>query len=211
VLALLGGWSKHQLDFVQVYPQANVSTENVYMEIPQGVEFAGCRKDFCLHILQNIYGGKDAGRTWSIHLDAGLKELGFQQSKIDECLYYRGHLVYVDDGIMMDLDPGAVEQAMRDLASKFEIEDEGAIDDYLGVKIEPGEDPGTFYLSQLHLIKSILEDLKLLNHGATTAKSADTPATFENKLHKDTNSDPFAYPWDYCSIIGKMNFLEKST
>jgi hypothetical protein len=33
-------------------------------------------------------------------------------------------LVYVDDGIMMDPDPGAVEQAMRDLASKFEIKDE---------------------------------------------------------------------------------------
>jgi Reverse transcriptase (RNA-dependent DNA polymerase) len=214
LLVLLGGWSTRQLDFVQAYPQAKVSTENVYIEIPQGVEFAGRRKDFCLHILQNIYGGKDAGRTWSIHLDAGLKELGFQRSKINECLYYCGctlFLVYVGNGIMMDPDPGAVEQAMRDLASKFEIEDEGAIDDYLGVKIEPGEDPGTFYLSQLHLIESILEDLKLLNHGAPTAKSANTPATFENKLHKDTKGDPFASPWDYCSIIGKMNFLEKST
>jgi hypothetical protein len=53
-----------------------------------------------------------------------------------------------------------------------------------GVKIKPGEDPGTFYLSQPHLIESILEDLKLLNHGATAAKSADMLATFENKLHK---------------------------
>jgi Reverse transcriptase (RNA-dependent DNA polymerase) len=213
-LALLGGWSTRQLDFVQAYPQAKVSTDQVYIEIPQGVEFSGRRKDFCLHILQNIYGGKDAGRTWSIHLDTGLKELGFRRSMVDECLYYRGQtlfLVYVDDGILMDPDPGAVEQALKDLASKFEIEDEGAIDDYLGVKVEPGATPGTFYLSQPHLIESILEDLKLVNHGDSVAKSADTPATFECKLHKDMTGDPFAYPWDYRSVIGKMNFLEKST
>jgi Reverse transcriptase (RNA-dependent DNA polymerase) len=193
VLALLCGWLTHQLDFVQAYPQAKVLTDNMYIEIPQGIEFSGCQKDFCLHILQNIYGRKDTGCTWSIHLDTGLKELGFQQSKIDECLCYQGctlFLVYVDDGIIMDPDLEEVEQAMKDLLSKFEIKDEGVIDDYLGVKVEPGKDPGTFYLSQPHLIDSILEDLKLSNHGVSEAKSTDTPATFENKLHKDVTGDP---------------------
>jgi Reverse transcriptase (RNA-dependent DNA polymerase) len=214
VLALLGGWSTCPLDFVQVYPQAEVSTDNMFIEIPQGVDFAGRRKDYCLYILQNISGGKDAGCRWSINLDTRLKELGFQQSKIDKCLYYQGRtlfLVYVNDGILMDLDPEEVERAMKDLSSKFEIEDEGTINDYLGVKVEPGKTPGTFYLSQPHLIDSILEDRKLSNHGASKAKSADTPSTFENKLHKDVTSNPFTYPWDYHSVIGKMNFLEKST
>jgi Reverse transcriptase (RNA-dependent DNA polymerase) len=77
VLSLINGWSTRQLDFVQAYPQAKVSTDNVYIDIPQ-VDFKGQRKNFCLHVLQNIYGGKDAGRTWSLHLDAGLKELGFK-------------------------------------------------------------------------------------------------------------------------------------
>jgi hypothetical protein len=111
----------------------------------------------------------------------------------------------------MDLDPEAVEQAMKDLASKFEIEDEGAIDNYLGMKVEPSRDPGTFYLSQPHLIEHILEYLKLSNHSASEAKSANTPATSKNKLHKDVTGDPFTYPWDYHSVIRKMNFLEKST
>jgi hypothetical protein len=74
------------------------------------------------------------------------------------------------------------------------------------VKVEPGKTPGTFYLSQPHLIDSILEDLKLSNHGASEAKSADTPTTFENKLHKDVTGDPFTYLWDYCSIIGRCIF-----
>jgi Reverse transcriptase (RNA-dependent DNA polymerase) len=149
-----------------------------------------------------------------IHLDSGLKELGFKRSAVDDCLYYRGRtlfLVYVDDGILIDPDPAAVERAMSDLSSKFEIEDEGAIDDYLGVKISKGDEPGTFKLTQPHLIDSILEDLQLLNHGKTASKPADTPATFDNRLHKDIDGKPFDYPWEYRSVIGKLNFLEKST
>jgi hypothetical protein len=49
---------------------------------------------------------------------------------VDECLYYRGRtlfLVYVDDGILIDPDPEAVEQALTDIASKFVIKDEGEI------------------------------------------------------------------------------------
>jgi Reverse transcriptase (RNA-dependent DNA polymerase) len=83
-------------------------------------------------------------------LDAGLKELGFRRSKIDDCLYYRGRtlfLVYVDDGIIIDPDSKVINQVMADLASKFEVEDEGAIDDYLGVKIEEGTEAGSLLLS----------------------------------------------------------------
>jgi Reverse transcriptase (RNA-dependent DNA polymerase) len=146
--------------------------------------------NFCLHVLQNTYDGKDTGRTWSLHLDAGLIELAFIQSMWMAALYCWGStmfLVCVDDGILIDPDPAAVEQAMQDLASKFKIEDEGAIDDYLGVKIAKGKEAGTFVLTQPHLIDSVLEDLKLLNHRQTASKVADTPATFENKLHKDVH------------------------
>ena len=67
-------------------------------------------------------------------------------------------------------------------------------------------------LAQPHLIDSILEDQTLINHGKRKeAKAVDTPATFENKLHKDAGGEPFNYPWDYRSVIGKLNFLEKST
>jgi hypothetical protein len=83
----------------------------------------------------------------------------------------------------MDLDPEEVERAMKDLLSKFEIDDEGAVDNYLGVKVEPGKAPGTFYLSHPHLIDSILEDLKLPTM-VPQRPNLLTPATFKNKLHK---------------------------
>jgi hypothetical protein len=68
-------------------------------------------------------------------------------------------LVCMDDGILIDPDPAMVTQALSDLTSKFEIENEGVIDDYLGVKIENNDKDGTFQLMQPHLIDSILEDL----------------------------------------------------
>jgi hypothetical protein len=139
---------------------------------------------------------------------------GARLHEIDDCLYYRGHtlfLVYVDDSILIDPDPKAVDRAMANLASKFKVEDEGAIDNYLGVKIEKGNEPRSLLLLQPHLIDSILEDLKLLNHGQTASKTADTPATFENRLHKDAQGKPFDYPWEYHGVIGKLNFLKKST
>jgi hypothetical protein len=114
VLSLLFGWSTRQLDFVQAYPQAKASSDNIYIKVPQGAEFPGRRKQYGLHILQNIYGSRDAGRTWLIHLDKGLVELGFTRSAIDDCLYYRGRmlfLVYVDDGIKIYPDPSAVDKS----------------------------------------------------------------------------------------------------
>jgi hypothetical protein len=38
------------------YPQADISTAHVYVEIPKGFEFAGSRDMHCLHVLKNMYG-----------------------------------------------------------------------------------------------------------------------------------------------------------
>jgi hypothetical protein len=95
ILSLIFGWSTRQVDFVLAYPQADISTEHVYIEIPRGFEFEGSRSTHCLHVLKNIYGGKDAGRTWNLHLVKGLKELGFEQSQVDDCIFYRGSMMFL--------------------------------------------------------------------------------------------------------------------
>jgi len=45
----------------------------------------------------------------------------------------------------------------------------------------------------------------------SNTKAVDTPALTTRILQPDTNGRPFNQPWDYRSIIGKLNFLEKST
>jgi hypothetical protein len=68
-LSIIHGWSTQQLDFVMAYPQADISTNLAVFE--------GGRDTHCLHVLKNIYSGKDAGRTWNQYLVKGLRELGF--------------------------------------------------------------------------------------------------------------------------------------
>jgi KUP system potassium uptake protein len=201
------------VDFVQAYPQADISTDHVYIEIPKGFEFEGSRSTHCLHVVKNIYGGKVAGRTWNLHLVKGLTELGFVQSKVDECVFYRCttiFLVYVDDGVLLDPNPKRWQEAIDDMQRIFNVQDEGDLSDYLGVKIEKHTD-GSFEFTQLQLIDSILGDLQLLNQGDRKAKPSKSPAVHDNRSHADKEGQPFDYRWEYRSVIGKMNYLEKST
>ena len=40
-------------------------------------------------LIKNLYGLKDAGRTWNHHLRKGLLKRGWKQSTIDECLFIK--------------------------------------------------------------------------------------------------------------------------
>jgi hypothetical protein len=56
------------IGFCYGIPQVDISTNHVYIEIPKGFEFEGSRDTHCLHVLKNVYRGKDARRTWNQHL-----------------------------------------------------------------------------------------------------------------------------------------------
>jgi Reverse transcriptase (RNA-dependent DNA polymerase) len=95
ILTILNCWKSRQIDFVLAYPRAPVPRPT-YMELPQGINFPSLdRKQHCLEILKNVYGGKDAGRTWYLYLKDGLEQLGFEQSKQDECVFYRGKTIFL--------------------------------------------------------------------------------------------------------------------
>ncbi|KAG7368166.1 reverse transcriptase RNA-dependent DNA polymerase [Nitzschia inconspicua] len=83
-LAVCNGWHTRQLDFVLAYPQADIPRPT-YMELPDGIEIEGTSKEtHCLRVLKNIYGGKDAGRTWYEYLKNRLVDptkLGFHSIK----------------------------------------------------------------------------------------------------------------------------------
>ena len=79
----------------------------MYLKIPDGCETdQGSNKTHVLKLLKNVYGQKQAGRVWNDYLTGKLLGLGFTRSLIDECVFYRGSLVfllYVDDGIFVSL------------------------------------------------------------------------------------------------------------
>ena len=95
---------------------------------------------------------------------------------------------------------------MEDLAKQFDITDEGNINEYLGVKVTKLPDC-TITLTQPHLIDSIIADLGFKEN----TKGKATPAPSTASINRDLNGPPHAESWEYRSVIGKLNFLEKST
>jgi hypothetical protein len=209
-LALINRWHMQQIDFVLAYTQAEAECE-MFMKIPKGFTVdAEDSEEYVLHIKKNYYGLKQAGRVWNQHLVSKLTECGFTQSEHDKCLFYRGQSVYVlytDDSILAGPDPEELEQIKRDMTNAgLNLTSEPGVSDFLGVKIDRQGDE--IHLTQPHLIDSILEDLRLNIDGVATKQ---TPASMTKGLCRHLDSEPFDQHFQYRSVIGKLNYLEKST
>jgi histone deacetylase 1/2 len=220
MIAAIKKWHTRQIDFVLAYPHADIETD-MYMELPRGFESQGPKGTQCLKLKKNLYGQKQAGRVWNKFLHKGLTDIGFEQSKVDECVYYRGTsilLCYVDDTILIDPSNKEIDKIIQQLKEhKFDVQDEGQIEDFLGVRIRHNKN-GTIEMSQPHLIQQILQDLNLAQPvGATTKtlkyapKTLDIPAPSTIILERDPDGEPHEESWHYRSIIGKLNYLEKSS
>ena len=153
-----------------------------------------------------------AGCVWNKYVDKGVQETGFEPSKVDPCLYYKGGvilLVYVDDCILMDITNSVIDEAvcaLRSSKQNFTIEDEVAVGDFLVVRINRHND-GTITLTQSQLIDSIITDLNMKD----STKTRLIPACSSRLLHKDTDRESTEVNFHYRSMIAKLNFLEKST
>lgn len=212
-LVLKHKWHSKQLDYVLAFPQAPVEKE-IYMKIPRGFELKGAQNsdDFVLKLNKNVYGQKQAGRVWFQYLRGKLiNELKFTQSKIDECIFYRGntiYMLYTDDSLLAGPNKDEIEQVVKDLKkANLNVTDEGDIQDFLGINIDAKED-GTIHLTQPHLIDQILEDLNMTQDNV---KTKSTPAMASKILTRDSDGATFDGSFHYRSIIGKLNYLEKGT
>ena len=91
-LSIIKSWHTRQIDFTLAYPQADVECD-LYMDLPKGFEVSRDNDQYCLQIIKNIYGQKQAGRTWALHLKKGLLSIGFTQSSADDCIFFRGSTI----------------------------------------------------------------------------------------------------------------------
>ena len=142
--------------------------------------------------------------------DKLVNSLGFKQSKVDECVFYKSKsivLIYVDDVILVGPDNQEIDDIVKIMAGTFKITDEGTLADYLGVKIRK-DDQGKMTLTQGHMVESILNDLGI---DGKSGKPKETPAMPSKLLTRDLDGEDFNRPWEYRSVVGKLNYLEKCT
>ena len=194
------------------YPQAPAEMP-LYLRLPQGYKREGMtRKTHVLKLKRNVYGQKQAGRVWNQYMDQGMRSIGFTPSKFDLCLYYHNSvnfLVYIDDCIVFGPDNRAIDDVVTDLhnsSQNFTINDQGEVGNLLGIQIQKRDD-GSIILTQPHLIDSIIQHL----HLQSRSNPKGTPSITTKLLHKDANGPEMTPDFHYRSVIGKLNFLEKST
>ncbi len=126
------------------YPQAPIEMD-IYMELPQGIQIKhGNSKEHVLKLEKNIYGQKQAGRMWNSFLVDKLMSIGFTTSLIDDCVFFRGDvifMVYVDDGIFLGSNNLQLQEVIKKIQNLgLNIEDQGHIADYVGDNIKKLKD-----------------------------------------------------------------------
>ena len=211
ILSILFSWATVQVDYVLAYPQADIE-QDLYMELPKGVKPKIKDEDYVLKLVKNIYGQKQAGRVFHKHMKTGLEKIGFKPSKIDECLFYRGttlFCVYVDDGLFFDPNQENIDKAIKEIQDlEYDIEAKENVKDYLGVHFETMQD-GKIKLTQPHLIDQILEEVGMKNWNKKNQSTQALSSIILQRYAHETDHDNSIF--HYRSVIGKLNFLEKST
>ena len=217
-LSIILGWVARSVDFVLAYPQAGLD-KDIYMRIPAGYKVSKPGK-YLLKLKKNVYGLKDAGRTWHEHLKQGLLDRHFIQSKVDPCIFYKGTLIlliYVDDVICFcptskPIDD-FIESMQRQEPQSYVLEDQGNLKDYLGIEIQETIEDGpkgqqrAIHITQKHLINKIIQSCGLDKEHVTTRTVPAAPSIRLSKLGKEVTNPPF----NYRSVVGQLNYLAATT
>lgn len=212
-LAVIHNLYTTSIDFTLAFPQAEVET-TIYMEVPLGCEVP--EGDYVCLLLKNLYGLRQAAKTWFKHLRDHLiaKQseggYGFQQSAIDPCIFFHEGIIlifWVDDCLIFSTKKELADEVISDLHAKFTLTKEEDVSAYIGVQLSINED-NTVSLTQPFLIQRIIDSL---GDAITEANIKSTPAVYKEILHKDEDGPEQKQSWNYRSLIGMLNYLVAST
>jgi hypothetical protein len=137
--------------------------EEIYMKPPQGFEAT----EKVLKLQKSLYGLKQAARVWNQAMDKCLTDLGFNQSKLDSCLYVNKVygktcylIVHVDDILMVSEDEDIITNLSSQISKVFELKCLGDAKQFIGINIERLEN-GSFAINQSSYIRKIAETFQL--------------------------------------------------
>jgi hypothetical protein len=207
ILSITLNWYSCSIDFSNAFVQAKLKSP-IWIHLPRG--FASSRPGrTCLRLSRSLYGLTFAGRLWYEHLSMALLSLGFKQSSIDKCLFYKKNILlvlYCDDCGIAAPTKGEVDELVDALIARgFELTREGSFSDFLGIKLTQDPITKSVELTQVGLIKRILNAT-----GMNECTPNWTPASVL-ALGTDPDGEPMEEDWNYRSIIGMLLYLTTNT
>ena len=154
-----------QIDFNTAFLNAPISSEkDVYVRPIPGAD-QRCPKGFIYRLKKAVYGRRESPKEWWILLRDTIIGLGWNQSLVDQCLFFRGSesdnfeamVVYVDDIVIASSNPESSQRIIDALASKFALKDVGNATSLLGLHITRNRDRQTIDIDQSALSLRYLE------------------------------------------------------
>ena len=164
-MAAQHGLHVHQMDVSSTFLNGDLS-EELYKKQPEGF-IENCKSNLVCKLSKAIYGLKEAPKCWNSSLDSYLKDLKFQQSNSDPCIYtciFDGVLcviaIYVDDIIIACKSLDYLAKIKLALSTQYEIKDLVELHYFFGVNIV--QDVGKFFLLiSLYMLKRYCKNLAL--------------------------------------------------
>ena len=211
-MACFYDWECDTVDIVTAFLNGDLE-EEVYMDQIEGFEEDPTRKKVCM-LLKSIYGLKQAPRTWQQSFYKHLRKLGFTQLRTDSAVFIRRTngipviiMIYVDDMAIMSPSRDLVNEFKRQLTEKFEIEDNGPISSFLGLKVTRDRTARMLKLSQKTYIESVVKEFL---HGESVNSK---PTPLEPNQHLEPNQDPVdeKLRTEYQQLVGSLMWLAMRT
>ena len=119
-------------------------------------------------LLKNLYGFKDAGKTWHDYLKKGLEDEGWKPSNIDNCLFTKDGIIlvlYIDDAVLTSPSKQLIMKEIKSLQESYVLTDKGELKDYLGTCFNRRPD-GSIKFTQPRMIEQVLDIIGLNSHGS---------------------------------------------
>lgn len=167
-------------------------------------------KAMIVKLAKSLYGLKQAGRNFNIHLDEWLKQIGFTRSQADCCLYRHESkelwiLTYVDDILIMGRKPDT-DWFKRTVKGKFNVKDLGSISWYLGMEVKRDRKNHTLTINQRQYLKDCLQKFDMTD---CNPKHTPLPSDFTTDVSDEDEDAPENFP--YRSIVGSILYAAKYT
>ncbi len=207
-LAAVNGQGVLQADFPNAYLNAELK-ERIYVKQPKGLKDPEKPEHVCL-LKKALYGTSISGKMWHESLRETVRQLGYKQSKIDHCLFFRTRqgykellTIYVDD-ILVTSSGGTKcsEMQLDELARTYDIKKLGSATFMLGMGVHQG--PTEIGIEQQSYVADILKE---------TSHESAKPRSTPWDQHYPEHGEPLdeASAGIYRRVIGQLMYLSTMT
>jgi histone deacetylase 1/2 len=164
-----------------------------------------------MQITKAIYGLKQSGYEWNSHLHRFLSSSGWNRLQSDHAIYCREKggarallAVYVDDIIIASSSEAGAKHIKDEIASKFDLKDNGECSEILGISIHQDRVAKTVTLDQSAQIKAFLDDVLV-----DEKRQCAIPMAPNTELPIRSKSPSASEVAKYRSILGTLQYYAR--